>query len=85
MRMRGYICKDFGIGKQNGFKHFIAGIFDHHAAKRFLERIIAFVFVVQFKKHRIAIVAIRHQLVTFKLYILAFPTFVNARCYNKTK
>jgi hypothetical protein len=40
---------------------------------------------MQFKKHRIAIVAIRHQLVTFKLYILAFPTFVNARCYNKTK
>jgi hypothetical protein len=40
---------------------------------------------MQFKKHRIAIVAIRHQLVTFKLYILAFATFVNARCYNKTK
>lgn len=77
------IVKDFGIGKQNGFEDFITCIFDRHAAKRFFERIIAFVLVVQFKKHRIAIVSIRNQLVTFEFYVLAFTAFVNAGCYCK--
>ena len=85
MRMRRDIGKVFRIGKQNGFEHLVAGIFDRHAAIRFLERVIAFVFVVQFKKHRIAIVSIRNQLVTFEFYVLAFAAFVNAGCCYKTK
>ncbi len=81
--MRRNIRKVFGIGKQDGFKHLVTGIFDHHAAVRLFERIITFVFIMQLKKHRIAIVAIRNQLVTFEFHVLAFPTFVNAGCYCK--
>lgn len=83
--MRRHISNVFGVGKQNGFKHLVAGIFNRHATIRFFERIIAFVFVMQFKKHRIAIVSIRNQLVAFKFNVLAFPTFVNAGCHYKTQ
>lgn len=80
-----YVGKVFGVGKQDGFEHLVAGIFDRHAAIGFFERVIAFVFVVQFKKHRIAIVSVRNQLVIFEFYVLAFAAFVNAGCCYKTK